>query len=292
MATPYDLPLSLRIIRGILPWLAHVVPALVVRGIYWRWFLTPRYAAPKRELQWLASAQPHTLPHTLGDMAYYRWGDAAKPYVLLMHGWSGRASQMGAFAQPLLDAGYAVVALDAPGHGKSPGTSTTIFKMADVLQHLVQQLGSPHAIISHSFGCLVTTYALAHGVTTQRVVMFSCPTRSDYLAKRFVAAMGLGDDILQKFLRHVEKQFGGDVWQRINADFNARDLTIPALLIHDRDDTDAEWQCSQWLLDAWRGATLVLTDKLGHRRILRDETMIAKTVAFIRDSAPLPPPAA
>jgi hypothetical protein len=49
------------------------------------------------------------------------------------------------------------------------------------------------------------------------------------------------------------------------------------------------------IVHAWRGAALLMTDGLGHRRILRDPDVVAATVAFLaarteeRRLAPLAP---
>src|SRR5690349_4154288 len=54
----------------------------------------------------------------------YRWGEG--PVALLVHGWGGDAGQMTPFVEPLLEAGFAVVAFDAPGHGRSEGRATSL----------------------------------------------------------------------------------------------------------------------------------------------------------------------
>ncbi len=282
MAKPANLPLSLRLLRALLQALSLLAPYLVIRWLYWRWFRSPRYQTLPREQAWLDSARTFWLPHALGNIAYYRWGDSEKPYVLLVHGWSGHASQLGAFAQPLIDAGYAVVAFDAPGHGSSPGKSTTLFRIVDVMQTLVMQLGTPRAVIAHSFGCVVTARALHEGMLASGVILMSSPTRAEYLFAKFIGTLQLGDKILQRFRQHFEVEFGKDVWQRIDADSNARTLRVPALIVHDRNDSEVDPQCSQWLADAWQGSLLEYTEGLGHRRILRDATFIQRCVAFIR----------
>ncbi len=282
MATPKQtLPLSFRLIRTTLRILSLIAPWLVIRWLYWRWFRSPRYPTPPREQAWLDNARQYWLSHPLGNMAYYIWGDTHKPYVLLVHGWSGRASQLGALAQPLVDAGYCVVAFDAPGHGNSAGKSTNLFRIAAVMRALVTQLGTPHAIIAHSFGCIVTAYVLRAGLAAHGVVLISSPTRAEYLFAKFMGRLQLPDNIMQGFRHRYEMEFGTDVWQRIDADINARSLCVPALIVHDRNDNDVDPQCSQWLADTWPGSILELTEGLGHRRILRDAMVIQRCITFI-----------
>src|SRR6185369_13228471 len=52
-----------------------------------------------------------------GDLAVWHWGTG--PRVLLVHGWNGHAGRLSSFVQPLVEAGFGVVAFDAPAHGIS-----------------------------------------------------------------------------------------------------------------------------------------------------------------------------
>ena len=85
----------------------------------------------------------------------------------------------------------------------------------------------------------------------------------------------------QYFMQFFAKEFGEDIWSRISAEENARGLSAPALIIHDRDDRDVPWQSSERLAQAWPGAELLYTQGLGHRRILRDPALLQRVVDFI-----------
>src|SRR5215208_5699212 len=79
-----------------------------------------RHPRPARERELIARGARLNLP---GGLYATAWG--AGPTVLLVHGWEGRGAQLGAFVDPLVAAGYRVVALDGPAHGDSPGRTTT-----------------------------------------------------------------------------------------------------------------------------------------------------------------------
>ena len=64
-----------------------------------------------------------------------------------------------------------------------------------------------------------------------------------------------------------------------------------ALVIHDRDDTTVPFSNGTELAGSWPGAELVETSGLGHSDILRDPTVIAQILQFIKDDRthrPLP----
>ncbi len=60
-------------------------------------FLTPtRVARPESEKAWYESAQKYSVAD---GIAAYEWGPEKGPLVVLVHGWSGRGTQMAAFAE-------------------------------------------------------------------------------------------------------------------------------------------------------------------------------------------------
>ena len=58
-----------------------------------------------------------------------RWGESG-PVALMLHGWAGRPTQFASLVPPLLAAGRQVIALDAPGHGESPGQTGTLMELS------------------------------------------------------------------------------------------------------------------------------------------------------------------
>src|SRR4026209_2858446 len=101
-----------------------------------RLFLTPPRGknAAARALD-LIDAKNTCLEHKGRHIAMWTWGARSKeaPAVLLAHGWGGHAAQMRAFAFPLLQAGYRVIAYDQPAHGVSEGKFTGLPDFAEVL---------------------------------------------------------------------------------------------------------------------------------------------------------------
>src|SRR5689334_22239173 len=91
------------------------------------YFSPRRHRQPERERSFLADAHPVSFATPAGTLAGWRWQPwfpwerALRGTVLLVHGWEGRGAQLGDMIEPLLAQGYAVVAADAPGHGRSPG---------------------------------------------------------------------------------------------------------------------------------------------------------------------------
>ena len=115
-------PLTLRAIRAFFGVLGTIAPVAAGR-VATSMFLRPRrHSIPRRELPWLEGALRRDFEVEGHKIATYWWGEG--PVVLCLHGWEGRGSQMGAFAAPLVNAGYTAVAMDLPAHGNSSGDTT------------------------------------------------------------------------------------------------------------------------------------------------------------------------
>jgi hypothetical protein len=52
--------------------------------------------------------------------------------------------------------------------------------------------------------------------------------------------------------------------------------------VHDRLDREVSFTHAERLADAWRQARLHATEGLGHRRILRDDGVVAEVVEFVK----------
>jgi len=55
--------------------------------------------------------------------------------------------------------------------------------------------------------------------------------------------------------------------------------------VHDQQDHDVPWQEGETLAHAWPNAISIQTQGLGHRRILRDPAVVARSVAFMAESS-------
>jgi len=277
------LPVSFRLLRAALKLAALISTGLTGRWVNRLWLRSQRYPEPAREKEWLASAQRLTLAHCDRPLAVYRWGEG--PAVLLVHGWHGRGAQLGAFAAPLVAAGFSVVTFDAPAHGRTPGHATNLPEVSEALLTVANAFPPLHGVIAHSFGAACTLAAIRHGLAPRRVVTLSAPSSLEFLMDSFAARLNISATVMDVHRRLVEARFGADLWQRYSPAGIARALDIPALLVHDEEDHDVPWQEGEALALAWPGAIRVQTRGLGHRRILRDPEVVARVVTFMAESA-------
>ncbi len=265
-------------------------------GLAERLFTSPRrFARPPRERAVLATGRPFAIdvrlraPRWGGPLrriAAWRWG--VGPAVLLVHGWEGRGSQLGAFVEPLVASGLSVIAFDAPGHGDSPGHRAYLPDLADAAIDVAAAAGPLHATISHSFGAAAVL--LAHGrggLDAARNVMIAPNVLIEDSVRRFARELALDEADRAGFERRLEASSGLPLASlRLPALVAGRDAAL--LVAHDRDDREVPFAQGEALAAAWPAARLHATSGLGHRRILRDPDVIARAVELVRAGVPAP----
>ncbi|MFB7027850.1 MULTISPECIES: alpha/beta fold hydrolase [unclassified Streptomyces] len=225
------------------------------------------------------------------DVVTYAWGDGRRP-VLLVHGWSSRASRFGALAEALLARGYSPVAFDAPGHGDSPGRASNIVEYREIIRELHARHGDFDAVVAHSFGVLASLFALRDGVRTARFAGLGAVGSFAFLTEGFRDRLGVDERVVRALRDHVERRLApGEpgIWHRLEADHAPEQLGAPLLLLHDEDDDMTPPAQSRLLVRAHGDrARLVVTRGLGHRRILKDPDVVARTVEFVTAPAAEP----
>jgi pimeloyl-ACP methyl ester carboxylesterase len=262
--------------------LGAISPAWSARWAYALWFRPRRYAPPAREQSLLAAAACYPISHAGKDISVYTWGKG--PTILLVHGWSGRGTQLGAFVTPLVDAGYRVVAFDAPAHGRSSGHSTDLLEISAVILALADKFGPVQAVIAHSFGVACALHALRQRNFAARMVTLSAPATMYGLREKFARQFRVARPTMEILHTMMEARFGTDLWRHFSVLNLVMQVALPALVIHDRDDRDIPWQEGEAIAATW-GAALMLTTGLGHRRLLRDPDVIARVTAFVGATA-------
>lgn len=219
--------------------------------------------------------------HGTQRIATYTWGDPARqPTVLLAHGWSSYGLFLLPWVRPLRDAGYAVVAFDQPGHGRSDGRRSSLPEFAAVLRQVADHHGAPVAVVAHSLGGAATMLALAGGWRTGRVVLVAPPADPVAAGERFARFVGLPDRLAGRLLEGWQAQTHTRL-DSLQAHRAAPRLAVPALLVHDLGDREVPWAEGERYARHWPGARLLTTEGLGHNRIATDPGVIAAALDFL-----------
>ncbi len=281
--------LPVRVVGALLRGVARLAPELAAAG-YERLFLhTRRHRTPEREKPWMDGARDFSVACGTHRLQAWSWGDAPRPAVLLVHGWEGRGSQMGAFVRPLLDAGLRVVTFDHPGHGASTGRSSSIVEMANAVLHIGREVGPLAGIVAHSAGGAATSVALRHLPKIERLVYVAVPADAGRFLFDVGKMLGLPEAVVLRTRKRIERRFNVE-WPTLSSVGLAPRMDTPLLLIHDRGDKEVPWEAGRELADAWPNSRLVSTEDLGHRRILYTPDVVDEAVRFLTGDATVSTP--
>lgn len=257
--------------------LERVSPLLAVKFCA-RLFATPkRYDRPSHEKEWIAKAKPIEFRCGLKG---YKFGEG--PPVLLVHGWEGRGSQLAGFAAPLVAKGYSVYAVDGPAHGESPGQQTTPVHFARFIMSVAQEIGPLKGLIAHSFGAGCSTLAVHDGLQTEKLILIASPDRYARVVEHFCDLVGFSPDTKEIFFKHVTQRVGMRP-EDLQISNLAKRLPAKLMIVHDKNDKAVPFNTSENIHAAVNDSVFITTEKLGHRRILKDPQVIEKVVDFIHD---------
>jgi pimeloyl-ACP methyl ester carboxylesterase len=129
-------------------------------------------------------------------------------------------------------------------------------------------------------GGAATTLAAARGVSFRRAVFVAPAADPAGYSERFASLLGLPPEVLSRMRRGLERRFGIP-WTEFDVLAAARTMSASLLVVHDRDDRDVALADGEAIAAAWPGARLVVTDGLGHRRIVHDPEVVSEAVAFL-----------
>jgi pimeloyl-ACP methyl ester carboxylesterase len=247
------------------------------------WQVPTSERALARQKLWLAGTDP--ISFDVDGLVVDGYSAGRGPAVLLVHGWGERGATMGAFIEPLVQAGYRVVGIDLPGHGNTSTGQTNIFEISHTLRGVADHLGGIRALIAHSMGGYCATVALSEGLSPNSVVLISPASDVQHALEKFSFLFRLPPKASRGLRDNIERRLGADVWKRLAGVSLARAFRVPALIVHDRDDPQVDLTDSEALASAWSGARLVTTEGLGHAKIVRDQEVITRVISFMLQRA-------
>jgi len=277
-------PFSLKAIRWAYPKLETVVPPLAHK-IAWNLFFSPfRFKRPEREKIAYESAKTQSININNKNVMLYEWGSKGNPIAVLIHGWSGRATQLYKFIDPLIALGYHVIGFDAPAHGDSQGKITSIDEFYQVLAQIEKNIGNIKVGIGHSFGGVSLLYAKKEGIDLQTIIMISSPTIGEDILTGFRKKISASKNTSNAMRKMVKQHFNLD-FEAITACELAKEMPVKNhLIVHDYNDMEVPYQNAEALQKVSVGAEILLTKELGHTRILRDNATVETIIHFINKS--------
>jgi pimeloyl-ACP methyl ester carboxylesterase len=285
--------LQLAVTRGQMGLVSRLAPRYALHRAQSMFVTPPRFDHSALERKLIASATSMPIDTRYGRIAAWRMGDLSAPAVVLCHGWGGRGAQLRAFVAPLVSSGYQVVFFDHLGHGMSDGRQAALVDFWRGVEavwdgHIFRGI-IVHGMVAHSLGGAAVASALRRSLTRKhvnapspRVVLIAPPASLIRYSKMFARYIGITERVRRAMQWRFEQRYGVS-WEEFELPQSVATIAAPALFIHDRDDRETKFEGGLALARTWPDARFFPTAALGHRRILRDRTVINHTIDFLAD---------
>lgn len=268
------------VIRTLLKMLWSVSPAIAVNLVKKHVFSPADYRTGAEEGQILKKGSKFEVDVNGKTIRGWKWG--AGPGILFVHGWNGRGIQLFRFFAPLIRAGYAVIAFDAPGHGESDGKTSSYFEWTDTVRTLLNPEHEFNIIgmIGHSLGGSAIINALSkEDISVPGVLIAPAIRLKDVLFNAF-DLFGIPEVVYRKAIKEFENRFGytlekDDPWKLLPM------VKSKFLIVHDRQDCSIPFMDSHDMAAKRPNVMLHETIGLGHRNILRDRKIVELATNYI-----------
>lgn len=227
-------------------------------------FCSPRKGRPFGEqISYLEKPKYEILNSGSSKLQSYHWAGTGKK-ILLIHGWESNTYRWYRLIEDLQKENYDIYAIDAPAHGYSTGKLLNVPRYAQAIETAIAAYKPDH-IIGHSIGGLATVfhqYTYKPEGLTSAVILGSASELAEIMVG-YKAILGLNNRTMDALEKLVKELFGFDFGEFSGATF-AKDINLPALIIHDKYDKITPVSASRNIHKNWKGSTYIETEGYGH----------------------------
>ena len=250
-------------------------------------FTTPiKHKIPARELEMDKNSFQTVLnvPEINKQIVVYNYGNSSKK-VLLVHGWSGRGTQLFKIADELLKNDFATISFDAPAHGKSAGKNTIMVEFIESILEIDRKFGPFDTVIGHSLGGMALMNAMNMGLKTNKIITIGSGNVVLDIFIEFISKIEMNPKQVDLLRIYFEKKYN-KLMDSLSSYINVSKIKIPILVIHDENDDEIPVSCAYAIEKSFNpdvsGGKLIITKGLGHRKILGDSMVINAIIKFIK----------
>jgi pimeloyl-ACP methyl ester carboxylesterase len=213
----------------------------------------------------------------------YRWPGPTPdaPAVLLLHGWESSSGRWRKYTKGLNEAGFAVLAFDAPAQGLSGGKRLNLYLYSKAIDVFLAKTGPVVAMIGHSMGAgaAIISMALFEVPRPPKAILLATFAESTRVMADFGRLLGLRDAVLAQTKRQILRRSGHPLEVYSVARQAAQLRDVAGLVLHDQDDAVSPAAEGRAVAEAW-GARYIETQGLGHR--LQDKTVLTHIIDFLK----------
>jgi len=202
--------------------------------------------------------------------------------VLLVHGWSSRASHLALLARYLAHNGFHVLVYDGPAHGnsrrKGQKDMSNLFEFGRAISCAAKNKDNTYAVIGHSLGATAAALTMAglgklskYRIAAEKLILISAPECIATIIENYSRSRN-EMSAMAELTQSLEHAFDFNV-SDYSLSLALKSLNTRVLIIHDEQDEEIPVSEALKLKAATENSKLVFTRGSGHRKILINREM-------------------
>lgn len=191
--------------------LAFLSSKLARKALFNKWQTPRKQAYPKQTLKVLSAGKKYLVKYNRTLYMVYSLGRG--PKILLIHDEHGSASDWVAYAENLANAGFQVIYMDMPAHGKNTQSLTTLFECDGFIRAIDDYFGCQfEAVITQGVGFIWLMNAIKKGVVIDKLIcidpIFTCRDWFVEATRKF----DLSPLLLKDTMVAISGDYGSNFW--------------------------------------------------------------------------------
>ena len=255
----------------------QLAPETVSRMMREIGFAIKPYRLNKAQRELLSEAHSFYLEYKQNRIKVFEWG--AGPIILLVHGWGGRALQLNAFVQPLVDKGFRVVAFDHKGHGESSTRFSSFPEIVRGTDLLTLYYGKDlYGVIAHSIGSNSVFKVSEYFERKLKIVAIAPMENFPLWLEKMRRKLGIYEKLFARVIGNIEAESELNLLDQCVFNYD-KIRRHEVLLVHDKLDRINKISASYEIQRNLKDTSLMETENLGHSRILGNQAVVGRVVA-------------
>jgi len=216
------------------------------------------------------------------DINTFHWpGEKGK--ILIIHGWEGRATNFESIIKELVKEGFDVSIFDAPSHGTSAKSNTTMKDFGEFVQHLLKTTNFDY-IITHSFGAVPCSFTLSESqINLKKIVFIAPPDHFTDWINDVSRLIGINQKIIDITLEKFKKDYNMNPYEMSVSKFIKKVKNISGLIIHGEKDKITPLERAINVNKNWQGSNLEIIPDIGHFKILDSKKTISEILKYLKN---------
>ena len=216
------------------------------------------------------------------DIVTYRWPGKNRK-VLIIHGWEGRATNFESIIRELINKRFDVTSFDAPSHGSSAKSDTTMKDFGEFAQHLLKSTDIDY-VITHSFGAVPCSFTLSENYIDLKKIIFIAPPDhfTDWI-NDVAKLIGINQKIINITLEKFKKDYDMNPYEMSVSRWIKNVNNIEGLIIHGEKDKITPLERAINVNNNWQGSRLKVIPNIGHFKILDSKNTTSEILNYLKD---------